>query len=96
MKVRSTQAGFTFLDLIILIRDSVDRLTLNYRNKNPPKTPNITIESLSMNPDLNALLTYKLTLQRKAVLAAEISILVWDHNKATKTYSSAHFIEKNV
>ena len=40
MKVRSTQAGFTFLDLILLIRDSVDRLTLNYRNKNPPKTPN--------------------------------------------------------
>ena len=40
MKVRSTQAGFTFLDLILLIRDSVDRLTLNYRNKNPTKTPN--------------------------------------------------------
>ena len=40
LKVRSTQAGFTFLDLILLIRDSVDRLTLNYRNKNPPKTLN--------------------------------------------------------
>ena len=38
MKVRSTQAGFTFLDLILLIRDSVDRLILNYCNKNPPKT----------------------------------------------------------
>ena len=93
MKVMSNQAGFSFLDLILLIRDSVDRSTLNYCNKNPPDTLNIPFESLYMNPDLNALLTYKLTLERKAVLATKISFLIWDRNKATTTYSSAHFFE---
>ena len=34
---------------------------------------------------LRIILTYKLTLERKAVLAAEISFLVWDRNKATTT-----------
>ena len=38
-----------------------------------------------MNAELNALLTYKLTLKRKAVLATEISFLMWDRNKATTT-----------
>ena len=85
MKVRSNQAGFSFLDLILLIRDSVDRSTLNYCKMNPPDTPNIPIESLYMNPDLNTLLTYKLTLERKAVLAAEFSFLIWDPKKATTT-----------
>ena len=65
IKVGSNQAGFSFLDLILLIGDSVDRSTLNYCNKNPPDTPNIPIESLYMNPDLNALLTYKLTMSGK-------------------------------
>ena len=65
MKVGSNQAGFSFLDLILLIGDSVDRSTLNYCNKNLPDTPNIPIESLYMNPDLNALLTYKLTMSGK-------------------------------
>ena len=51
------------------------------------------MESLYMNRDLNALLTYKLTLERKAVLATKISFLIWDRNKATTTYSSAHFFE---
>ena len=98
MKVMSNQAGFSFLDLILLIRDSVDRSTLNYCNKNPPDTLNIPFESLYMNPDLNALLTYKLTLERKAVLAAEISFLIRDRNKATTTYYLAHFSKavKNV
>ena len=85
MKVTSNQAGFSFLDLILLIRDSVDRSTLNYCNKNPPDTLNIPFESLYMNPDLNALLTYKLTLERKAVLAAEISFPIRDRNKVTTT-----------
>ena len=93
MKVRSNQARFSFLDLILLIRDSVDRSTLNYCNKNPPDTPNIPIESLLMNPDLNAPLTYKLTLERKTVLAAEIPFLIRDQNKATTTYYSAHVFE---
>ena len=75
-KVGSNQAGFSFLDLILLIRDSVDRSTLNYFNKSPPDTPNIPIESLYMNPDFNALLMYKLTLEQKAVLATEISFLM--------------------
>ena len=98
MKVMSNQAGFSFLDLILLIRDSVDRSTLNYCNKNPPDTLNIPFESLYMNPDLNALLTYKLTLERKAVLAAEISFLIQDRNKATTTYYLVHFLKavKNV
>ena len=98
MKVMSNQAGFSFLDLILLIRDSVDRSTLNYCNKNPPDTLNIPFESLYMNPDLNALLTYKLTLERKAVLAAEISFLIRDRNKVTTTYYLAHFLKavKNV
>ena len=93
VKVRSNKAGFSFLDLVLLIRDSVDQSTLNYCNKNPPNIPNIPIESLCMNPDLNALLTYKLTLERKAVLAAEISFLIWNRNKATTTHYSAHFLE---
>ena len=93
MKVGSNQAGFSFLDLILLIRDSVDRSTLNYCNKNLPDTPNIPIESLYMNPDLNALLMYKLTLEQKAVLATEISFLMWDRNKATTTYYSARILE---
>ena len=99
MKVKSDQAGFSFLDLILLIQPSVDRLTLNYCTKNPPDTPNIPIMnyctknppdtsnipiiSLHMNPDLSALPKYKLTLERKAVLAAEIFFLIWDRNKAT-------------
>ena len=70
-----------------------DRSTLNYCNKNPPDTPNIPIESLLMNPDLNAPLTYKLTLERKTVLAAEIPFLIRDQNKATTTYYSAHVFE---
>ena len=93
MKVRSHQAGFSFLDLILLIRDFVDRSTLNYSNKNPPDTPNVPIESLYMNPDSNALLTYKLTWEQKAVMAAEISFLIWDWKKATTTYYSAHFFK---
>ena len=93
MKGKSNQAGFSFLDLILLMRDSVDRSTLNYCNENPPDTPNIPIESLCMNPDLNALQTYKLALERKAVLAAEISFLIWDRNKATTTCYSAPFSE---
>ena len=92
-KVGSNQAGFSFLDLILLIRDSVDRSTLNYFNKSPPDTPNIPIESLYMNPDLNALLMYKLTLEQKTVLATEISFLMWDRNKATTTYYSARILE---
>ena len=92
-KAGSNQAGFSFLDLILLIRDSVDRSTLNYFNKSPPDTPNIPIESLYMNPDLNALLMYKLTLEQKAVLATEISFLMWDRNKATTTYYSARILE---
>ena len=94
MKVGSNQAGFSFLDLILLIGDSVDRSTRNYCNKSPPYTPNVPIESLYMNPDLNALLTYKLTLERKTVLAAEISFLVWDRNKATTICYSVHFFER--
>ena len=46
MKFKSNQAGFSFLDLISLIKASVDLLTLNYCNKNPPDTPNIFIEPL--------------------------------------------------
>ena len=83
MKVKSDQAGFSFLDLILLIQSSFDRLTLNYCTKNPPDTSNIPIISLHMNPDLSALPKYKLTLERKAVLAAEIFFLIWDRNKAT-------------
>ena len=99
MKVKSDQAGFSFLDPILLIQSSVDRLTLNYCTKNPPDTPNIPIMnyctqnppdtpnipfiSLHMNPDLSALPKNKLTLERKAVLAAEIFFLIWDRNKAT-------------
>ena len=92
MKVKSDQAGFSFLDPILLIQSSVDRLTLNYCTKNPPDTPNIPIMnyctqnppdtpnipiiSLHMNPDLSALPKNKLTLERKAVLAAEIFFLI--------------------
>ena len=99
MKVKSDQAGFSFLDLILLIQSSVDRLTLNYCTKNPPDTPNIPIMnyctknppdtlnipiiSLHMNPDLSALPKHKLTLERKAVLAAETFFLIWDRDKAT-------------
>ena len=90
VKVKSDQVGFNFLDLILLIQASVEWLSLNYCNKNSYDTPNIPIASLSMNPDLNALVTYKLTLERKAVLAAEISLLIWDRNKATTTYYSTH------
>ena len=35
MKVKSDQAGLSFLDLILLIKSSVDRLTLDYCTKNP-------------------------------------------------------------
>ena len=65
---------------------------------NPPDTSNVPIESLYMNPDLNAHLTYKLTLERKAVLAAEISFLIRDRNKANTNYYLAHFLKavKNV
>ena len=99
MKVKSDQAGSSFLDLILLIQSSVDRLTLNYCTKNPPDTPNIPVMnyctknppdtsnipiiSLHMNPDLSALPKNKLTLERKAVLAAEIFFLILDRNKAT-------------
>ena len=81
MKVKSDQAGLSFLELILLIKSSVDRLTLDYCTKTPPDTPNIPIESLYMNSNLSALLTYKLTLERKAVLAAEISFLIWNRIK---------------
>ena len=91
IKVKSDQAGFSLLDHIVLIQASVDRFMLNYCNKNQPDTPNTPIESLYMNPDLNALLTYKLTVERKAVFATEVSFLIWDRNKATTTYYSAHF-----
>ena len=41
MKISSNQAGFSFLDLILWIRDSVDWSTLTRtKNKNPPDTPN--------------------------------------------------------
>ena len=70
IKVRSDKAGFSLLDHISLIQASVERFMLNYCNKNPPDTPNTPIESLYMNPDLNALLTYKLTVERKAVFAS--------------------------
>ena len=83
MKEKSDQAVFSFLDLILLMQASVDRLTLNYCNKNPPGTPSIPIESVNIKPDLNALLT--LTMERRALLAAEISLLIWDRNKATTT-----------
>ena len=73
MRVKFDQAGFSFLDLILLIQASFDRSILNYCDKNLPETQNIPIKSLCMNPDLNALLTYKLTLERWVVLAAEIS-----------------------
>ena len=79
MKVKSDQAGLSFLDLILLIKSSVDRLTLDYCTKTPPDTPNIPIESLYMNSNLSALLTYKLTLE--AALAAEISFLIWNRIK---------------
>ena len=36
---------------------------------------------------------YKLTLEQKAVLATEISFLMWDRNKATTTYYSARILE---
>ena len=91
MKVKSDQARFSFLDLILLIQASIDRFTLNYCNKYPTDSLNISIESLHTNPDLNALPTYELTLERKAVLDAEIAFLVWDRNKATTTYNLAHF-----
>ena len=74
-KEKSDQAVFSFLDLNLLMPASSDRLTLNNCNKNPPDTPSIPIESVNMNPDLNVLL------ERKAVLAAEISFLVWDRKK---------------
>ena len=74
-KEKSDQAVFSFLDLNLLMPASSDRLTLNYCNKNPPDTPSIPIEPRNMNPDLNVLL------ERKAVLAAEISFLVWDRKK---------------
>ena len=47
MKEKSDQAVFSFLDLILLMPASFDRLTLNYCNKNPPDTPSIPIESLN-------------------------------------------------
>ena len=74
-KEKSDQAVFSFLDLILLMPASFDRLTLNYCNKNPPDTPSIPIESVNMNPDLNVLLA------RKAELAAEIFFLIWDRKK---------------
>ena len=89
MKVKSDRAGFSFLDLILLIQASFDRLIMNYCDKNQPDTLNISFKSLYMNPDLNSLLTYKLNLEQRVVLAAEIS---WDRNKTTITYYSAHFL----
>ena len=86
MKVKSDQAGLSFLDLILLIKSSVDRLTLDYCTKTPPDTPNIPIESLYMNSNLSALLTYKLTLE--AALAAEISFLIWNRIKLRQRQSN--------
>ena len=63
MKVKSDQAGFSFLDLILLIQASFDQLIMNYCDKSLPDTLNIPFKSLYMNPDLNALLTYKLNLE---------------------------------
>ena len=74
MKVKSDQA-----DIDKIFRRSLD-IGLLYQ-KTPPDTPNIPIESLHMNSNLSALLTYKLTLERKAVLAAEISFLIWNRIK---------------
>lgn len=51
MKEKSNQTVFSFLNLILLMQASVDRLTLNYCNKNPPDTPSIPIDSLNRNPD---------------------------------------------
>ena len=89
IKVGSNQAGFSFLDLILLIGDSVDRSTLNYCNKNPPDTPNIPIYEPRFERPPNVQVNH----ERKTVLAAEISFLVWDRNKAT-TICSAHFFER--
>ena len=44
MKVKSDQAGFSFLDLTLVIQTSIDRLTLNYYcNKNAADTPSTSI-----------------------------------------------------
>ena len=51
MKEKSDQTVFSFLNLILLMQASVDRLTLNYCNKNPPDTPSIPIDSLNRIPD---------------------------------------------
>ena len=55
MKVKSGQAGFSFLDLILLIQASFHQLIMNYCDKNLPDTLNIPFKSLYLNPDLNAL-----------------------------------------
>ena len=44
MKIKSDQAAFSFLDLILLIQASFDRLIVNYRDKNLPDTPNIPLK----------------------------------------------------
>ena len=88
MKVKSDQAGLSFLDLI-LYWSNLPSIAWHWIivPKTPPDTPNIPIESLYMNSNLSALLTYKLTLERKAVLAAEISFLIW--NRIKRFFSEA-------
>ena len=44
MKIKSDQAAFSFLDLILLIQASFDRLIVNYCDKNLPDTPNIPLK----------------------------------------------------
>ena len=78
MKVKSDQA-----DIDKIFRRSLD-IGLLYQ-KTPPDTPNIPIESLYMNSNLSALLTYKLTLERKAVLAAEFLLPHMKSNQAKAT-----------
>ena len=59
------------------------RLTLVleiWNKKNPPRIPSQLTLWLNMNPDINALLTYKLALVLREILAAEISLITWYGN----------------
>ena len=53
-----------------------------------------------MNPDINALLTYKLALVLRAILAAEISLIIWYGNMAMTVESMltdlAHCLRKQL
>ena len=81
MKIKSDQAAFSFLDLILLIQASSVDSELLWQE--PTWHSEYSFRVLYMNPDLSALLTYKLNLEQRVVLAAEIS---WDRNKTTITY----------